>query len=317
MAPGTSTTLGDGTVRRRASFLDGLRYDLEIEACTGGAQIRMVFNPPTGEELVANIDGKFAILDDGKRWVGSVKVERAYYNFTKRFDARERSGTPGDFQNPELDITATYAGSAHPAGFPSGTVRENIVRDPENHRHTIRAEAGHLHGHRRAGLPEYTGPKSSDVGSDAIQFLITGNFPLTESQKNDIAADLRSTVGTSLVTGATSLLSSHLSDFLRRETGFINSIEIGYGARGPSVSPRISGQRRRGRRALAHRRQGARGSLQQRQCQSPVLPWRHLQESRSLRNFMFELERRVEANVGQVNERKETNSARLFYRFSF
>jgi hypothetical protein len=38
----------------------------------------------------------------------------------------------------------------------------------------------------------------------------------------------------------------------------------------------------------------------------------------SLRNLMFELERKVEANtIGGTNELKRVNSARLFYRFSF
>ena len=38
----------------------------------------------------------------------------------------------------------------------------------------------------------------------------------------------------------------------------------------------------------------------------------------SLRNFMFELDRSVEiGTIGLANDKKEVNSARLFYRFSF
>jgi len=39
----------------------------------------------------------------------------------------------------------------------------------------------------------------------------------------------------------------------------------------------------------------------------------------SLRNFMFELERRVDTSTlfGSIETRKEINSARFFYRFSF
>jgi hypothetical protein len=37
----------------------------------------------------------------------------------------------------------------------------------------------------------------------------------------------------------------------------------------------------------------------------------------SVRNLMFELERRVEQSTLQSNDLKRVNSARLFYRFSF
>jgi hypothetical protein len=277
----------------------------------------MVFNPATGEELVANLDGKFAILEDGKRWVGSVKVERAYYNFTKRFDAEGTLRYSGDFLNPELDITAQYSGTRTLRDSTSGSVRENIVviLKITGTRYEPRLEISMTIDGQ--DYQSYNGPKSADVGSDAIQFLITGNFPLTQSQKNDIAADIRSTVGSSLVTGATSLLSSTLSDFLRRETGFINSIEIGYGAQGSlgeSADIRISGVLgdglwRIGGKVLEDPFNNANISL--------LYSLGDIFKSPGLRNFMLELERRVETSVGQLNDRKETNSTRLFYRFSF
>ncbi len=41
-------------------------------------------------------------------------------------------------------------------------------------------------------------------------------------------------------------------------------------------------------------------------------------ERPALRNFMFELERTVETStIGDATDRKQTNSARVFYRFSF
>lgn len=315
---GADTAAAGGAERPGSvSFLDGLRYDLEIEARTGGAEIRMVFNPLTGEELVANIDGRFAILGDRTTWIGTVAVERAYYNFAKRFDATGTLRYTGDFQNPELDITATYTGSRSRRDSLAGQIREDV-------RVILKISGTRMEPKLEISMTidgvdyaVYGGPKSSDVGSDAIQFLITGNFPLTESQKNDIAADIGGTVGTSLVTGATSLLSSQLSDFLRRETGFINSIEIGYGAGstfGEAADIRVSGTVgdglwRIGGRVLDDPFNNANLSL--------LYSFGDIFRNRSLRNFMFELERRVEANVGQINERKEVNSARLFYRFSF
>ncbi len=303
--------------RGGVSFLDGLRYDLVIESSGGNTEIRMVFNPTTGEELVANLDGKFSILEDGTKWVGTVKVDRAFYNFTKRFDATGSLTYTGDYLNPELDITATYAGTRTVKDSVSGSVRENVVV-------TLKITGTRLQPKLEISMTidgrdyaTYTGPKSSDVNSDAIQFLLTGNFPLTESQKNDIAADLRSTVGTSLMTGATSLLSSTLSDFLRRETGFINSVEIGYGAQGSfgeSADIRISGVLgdglwRVGGKVLGDPFNNANVSL--------LYSLGDIFRRPSLRNFMFELERRIETPVGQLNDRREVNAARLFYRLSF
>lgn len=312
-----STDLTTTPGSKSVSFLDGLRYDLAIESRGGNTEIRMVFNPATGEELVANLDGKFAILEDGKRWVGSLNVERAYYNFTKRFNAEGTLRYSGDFLNPELDITATYAGVRTRRDSASGESRENIVV-------ILKITGTRYAPHLEISMTidgqdyqNYAGPKSADVGSDAIQFLLTGSFPLTESQKNDIAADIRTTVGSSLVTGATSLLSSTLSEFLRRETGFINSIEIGYGAQGTfgeSADIRVSGVVgdglwRIGGKVLEDPFNNANISL--------LYSLGDIFKSPSLRNFMFELERRVETSYGQLNDRKETNSARLFYRLSF
>lgn len=312
-----SASLAAAPASASPSFLDGLRYDLEIESRGGNTEIRMVFNPATGEELVAFLDGKFAILEDGKQWIGSVSVQRATYNFTKRFEAEGTLRYSGDFLNPELDITARYSGTRSLSDSVAGTVRENVVviLRITGTRYEPRLEISMTIDGR--DYQSYTGPKSADVGSDAIQFLITGNFPLTESQKNDIAADIRSTVGISLVTGATSLLSNTLSEFLRRETGFINSIEIGYGAEGgggASADIRISGVVgdglwRIGGRVLEDPFNNANFSL--------LYSLGDIFRRPSLRNFMFELERRVEMTTGQQLGRKETNSARLFYRISF
>lgn len=298
------------------SFLDGLRYDLDIESRGGNTEIRMIFNPATGEELVANMEGKFSMLDDGTQWVGTVTVDRAYYNFTKRFDAEGTIRFSGDFLNPELDITAKYRGTR--------TIEDSLGRKSEVVVVVLKITGFRFEPKLEISMTidgddyySYIGPKSSDVNSDAIQFLITGSFPLSESQKNDIARDIRQTVGTSLATGATSLLSSTLSEFLRRETGFINSIELGYGSGasfGESADIRISGVVgdglwRIGGRVLSDPFNNANVSI--------MYSLGDIFRSQSLRNFMFELERRIETSIGQINDRKEINSARLFYRFSF
>ncbi|MFN0156597.1 MAG: hypothetical protein ACKVRP_00830 [Bacteroidota bacterium] len=303
-------------VEEGKSFLDGLRYDLEIESRGSNTEIRMIFNPTTGEELVANLEGRFRILEDGTQWIGVVTVDRAYYNFTKRFDAEGTLRFTGNFLNPELDITARYRGTRTLSdSLGSRTEPIVVILEISGTRFEPSLEISMTIDGQ--DYYSYTGPKSSDVNSDAIQFLITGSFPLTESQKNDIASDIRSTVGSSLVTGATSLLSSTLSEFLRRETGFITSIELGYGAEGnigESADIRISGVVgdglwRIGGKVLNDPFNNANVSL--------IYSLGDIFRKPSLRNLMFELERRVETTVGQLADRKEINSARLFYRFSF
>ncbi len=248
--------------------------------------------------------------------MGTVTVDRAYYNFTKRFDAEGTLRFSGDFLNPELDITARYRGIR--------TIADSLGSRTEPVEVILKISGTRFEPTLNISMTidnqdyySYIGPKSSDVNSDAIQFLITGSFPLTESQKNDIAADIRSTVGSSLVTGATSLLSSTLSEFLRRETGFITSIELGYGTQGnigESADIRISGVVgdglwRIGGKVLSDPFNNANISL--------LYSLGEIFDNSSLRNFMFELERRVETTIGQFSDRKEINSARLFYRFSF
>lgn len=300
------------------SFLEGVRYDLEIESTGGNTEFRMIFNTATGEELVANLEGKFSILEDGRTWIGKMTIDRAYYNFTKRFNAEGTISYSGDYLNPEMNITARYQGTRVLVDTSGSDKREIVVvtlkitGDRKEPRLDISMTIDDVDYY------SYSGPKSSDVNSDAIQYLITGNFPLTASQKNDIAAELRSTVGTSLVGGATSLLSSTLSEFLRTETGFINSIEIGYGADGgtfgESADIRLSGVAfsglwRYGGKLLDDPLSNANISI--------LYSFGDIFNRTALRNFMFELERKVETASGQTADRKEINSARLFYRLSF
>jgi hypothetical protein len=160
--------------------------------------------------------------------------------------------------------------------------------------------------------------KSNDVQSDAIQFILYGSFPLTTSQKNDVANDVRSTVGTSLLSSATSLLTGTLSDYLRTQTGFITAVELSYGS-GESISQRadirlsgvaFNGLWRYGGKILTDPLSNANFSL--------LYSFGTLFRDPTLRNFMFELERRVQdVSTGQTNISKGVNSARLFYRFSF
>ena len=299
------------------SFLDGVHYDLDIETTGGNTEIRMIFYPATAEELVATISGKFSITDDGKQWFGDLVVERAYYNFFKRFNAEGNIRFAGNFQNPELDIQGTYQGARIVADS-TGSRSEKVV---VNLKITgARAEPKLDISMTIDGVDYYSykGLKSNDVQSDAIQFVVAGAFPLTTSQKNDVAADLRTSVGSSLMTGASSLLTGTLSEFLRNETGFINSVELAYGTGrtlSESTELRLSGVAfnglwRYGGKILDDPLSTANFSL--------LYSFDAFTNEAWMRNLMFELERKVESvTLGQTSDLKRVNSARLFYRFSF
>jgi hypothetical protein len=300
------------------SFVDGIRYDLDIECAGGNTEIRMIFNSATSEELVANINGKFSISEDGKRWIGTMTIDRAYYRFIKQFNADGTIKYSGDFLNPELDITATYEGFRTSVDSTSSNRPEKVVVSMKITGTRLAPKLEWSMTIDDVDYYSYKGTTSSDVQTDALTFILAGTFPLSRSQANDLAVDLGPTARSSLFTGAGSLFTNALSDFLRRETGFIYSIELSYGTQssfGEAADIRLSGPIgdgiwRYGGKILNDPFSNANVSL--------LYSFGDIFERPSLRNFMFELERKVETStIGEASDKKQVNSARLFYRFSF
>ena len=300
------------------SFVDGMRYELDIESVGGTTEIEMVFNSLTSEKLVATIDGRFTILGDKSRWFGELAVNRAYYNFLKRFEADGKIRFTGDYMNPTLDIKARYR-DTRLIQDSTGTQTEQVVVI-----FTItgtREEPKIAYGMTIDDIDyvSYRGPKSNDVQSDALQFIVYGTFPLTAAQRNETRSDLERTLGSTVVTGATSLLTGALSEYLRAQTGFISSVEFNYSGGagktiGESAEIRLSGSLwngywRYGGKILDDPFGNANVSL--------MYSFGSILGEPSLRNLMFELERKVEALNVQTYELKRVNSARVFYRLSF
>ncbi len=304
------------------SFLDGVQYDLDIDVAGGDSQIRMVFNAITKEELVASIQGRFNVLGDGRQWFGDLEISRAYYNFIKRFNAEGTIRYRGNVLNPELDIRATYQSQRLSPDSSSRGLTEIIVVtfsitgtrfEPKI------AFAMTINGEDYYQYQTRTGVVTShDVQTDAIQFIVYGSFPLTAAQKGDAGSDIRAALGGSLVSGATSMLTGAFSDFLQQQTGFINSVDFSYDAKSSlreSADLRLSGVAwnglwRYGGKILDNPFSNANFSI--------LYSLGAILNKPSLRNFMFELERKVETNpLSLTNELKATDSARLFYRFSF
>jgi len=300
------------------SFLEGLRYDLDIETTGGTTGIRMIFNPISSEELVATIDGRFSITEDGRRWLGDLKVSRAYYSFYRRFDAEGRIQFTGPFMDPELDITARYSGTRAVRDTSSTKANERIVVTVSitGPRSSARLDMSMtIDG---VDYFAYNGLKSNDVQSDALGFVLYGNFPLTVAEKGEMSAEVGKTFGRSILTGASSLLTGTLSEFLRAQTGFINSVELNFNTQaGATESADIrlsgvawSGYWRYGGQILDDPLGNADFSV--------LYSFGSIFNNPSLSNFMVELESKVERGTsGQATDLRRINSARLFYRFSF
>ncbi len=303
------------------SFIDGLRYDLGIECAGSNTQIRMVFNAATNEELIANIEGRLTITEDGKTWVGNLDVNRASYNFYgKRFEADGTISYSGDFLNPDLNITAKFFGTRSTGD--KGEERVLVIYKISGSRLAPRADISMRIDDVDYGA--YNGIKSGDVQSDALTFVITGDFPISRGDANALAGGLNTAVQSTVVGGATSLLTSTFSEFLRNKTGFINSIELGYETGGSGTDKgfgqradiRLSGTAfkgywRYGGKILEDPFGNANFSI--------LYSFGDIFDRPLLRNFMFEYERKIVTSTvfGQIETRKDVNSARFFYRFSF
>lgn len=302
-----------------SKFLAGLTYDISLET-KGTTSIRMIFNPATSEELYAELDGKINLQRIGNRnySTGEISIsDRSYYNFFKRFEASGKLKFLGDPNNPELDIKATYSGFRKPPTLTPDTVvaEQKVII-------TLTISGTRLEPQLSMNITidneEYSkfNPEG-DLQSDAISFLFTNKFrdDLNAREKSDIVSSLSSTAGTSIVAGATStLLSGILTDFLRREFGFIRSAEITYhgGSIQQSADLRLSGQI-----FNAYWRFGGRifDDINNANI-SFILNFGDILESDKMKNLFLQLERHVDAGEFTV-DKKLTNSARIYYRWSF
>jgi hypothetical protein len=308
----------NGESESSPSFLDGLRYNLDITASGGNTAVQFVFDAQRDERLEANIEGTINISGEGKRWVGTLQVPSAYYNsLGKRFDASGEIIFAGDYLNPELHIAAQYKGT-RTVDIGDERKVENIVvgmnitgnRNKPNLTMSMTIDG--------KDYEAYTGPKSGDLQNDAIIFILSGTFGTTESERSVVSSNIGTAAGTAVVSGATSLLTGKLSEFLRNETGFINAIEFRYGAGetfSESADIRVSATVYKGLVSFGGR---IFESLDNSNI-SISYSLGDLFSKPSLRNFMVEFERKVDRGGGLTtsNDRNEVKSARLFYRFSF
>jgi hypothetical protein len=308
------------------SFLDRLVYDLDVEA-QGPTHVRFIFNPYTGEELFAELKGRMAFTKDGDqtRLAGEVEVgERSYYNFLKRFQATGKLQFTGDPLNPELNILARYEGVYKTADTTALNGTARAVSTPTTNATFQPARVVvllQITGTRKEPRPKFEIEEidreghhqkrtTGDVESDAIAFILTGSY------RDDLTQQERSALlGTNLLYGLTSsVLSGPITDFVRKEFGFISSVDVIYygGSFQSSTDVRLTGEVgeaviRFGGRVFSDI-SNANWSVQ--------LPMSSVLGSEKWRNLIIEAERRVEG-VETYEQRRESNSVRLVYRITF
>lgn len=311
------STNGNPELSRRSStrtIWDGMSYDVVIET-RGTAEIRMIFNQSTSEELFAALDGRVVLQrgERGPRMNGEISVgERSYYNFFKKFSARGSLKFVGQPDNPELYITASYEGTR----LIDTAVSQQ--KKPQEHVVVTLDITGTRYEPKLAMSMTVDGvARTGDVESDAIPFILTGKFldDLSSQEKSDIATSLGSIASGSLLYGLPSqMLSGVLSDFLQREFPIIRRAEFTYvgGNLQESADLRLSGEI-----GKAYWRAGGRIFTNIANANVSVqLSMGEVFESIALRNLFLELERKVETGEGE-EQKKLTNAARIFFRISF
>jgi hypothetical protein len=320
----TSSSPEERKIRRaKPSFVDRLRYNLGIDT-KGTTAIKMIFTPSTNEELYAELEGKVtAINDRGAATIyGEITVlPRSYYNFFKRFDATGSLRFVGPWDNPVLDIDATYESYAQAQNTLGQSAANDEQRSVEQKVIVKLKITGTRYEPKLAMTmqiqkdpssiaEEYT---SGDVQSDAISFILTGKFrdKLSSAERENIATSF----GSAGVSGLTSgLMSSIFTDFLRQEFPFIRSAEVSYGGGSlqESANLRLSGEAFNGYfrfgGKILNDINNANVSYQ--------LSLGRMLNVQSIRNLFIELERKVEGS-DLTEDKKLTNNARLYYRISF
>jgi hypothetical protein len=291
----------------------------------------MIFTPATGEELYAELEGTFhAVRQLGPPSVyGEISITpRSYYNFFRRFEASGKLKFVGPWDNPELDIVATYEGyrQAYPGGLTEAQATdENVKKVDQKVIVEIKITGTRYEPKSDIGMKVELEPgkdpvdwatqaKGGDVQSDALSFIITGKFrdDVSASERQNLAADLGS-AGVSSVTS--SVLSGMLTDFVRGEMPFIRSAELSYSGGGTfqeSADLRLSGEVFEGYFRFGGKLLSGLNNANV----SYQLSVGKILNLQNIRDLYIELERKVEGSEA-TEDRKYTNDARLYYRISF
>jgi hypothetical protein len=314
------TRLEKAQTTDKETFLSKLRYDVVLQT-QGKTSITMIFTPATNEELYAELDGKVNVVNDqGTANVfGDISIgSQSYYNFIKRFAASGSLQYVGPWDNPQMNILATYEGYKQNDTSKTGKQEKVIVElTITGTRYVPKLVMG-----MKVQTDPNTDPidwssqtKGGDVQSDAFSFMLTGKFrdELTASD-NAAISNVGSTASSSLVNGITSsLLSGVFTNFLQKEFPFIQSASLSYEEGTPDL--RISGEVAKGNLRFGGKMLNNIGNANV----TYQLSLGEIFNSRSIRNLFIQLDHRVEGSyIDESNKNSTTtNTARIYYRISF
>lgn len=292
------------------SFLDNIVYNLGIQT-QGATQIRFVFNAFTNEELSADLQGRLVFIKDGDntRLTGELEVgSRSYYKYFKSLKASGKLLFTGEPTNPELEILAKYEGTYQPDTTATNEQKVTVTLEITGTREEPKVRVGIERRTRNGDMVPV-----KDASSDAIAYLISGSFRdemTAKDQRNLLTTSLAGTIGSSLLSGP-------LTELVRKELGFVSSVDVIYYGGNQNLlgetDIRLTGEVgdaviRFGGRILSDPT-NANVSIQ--------LPMSSIMDSEAWRNLIFELERRVEGGGEGTEQPRASNGIRLLYRISF
>jgi hypothetical protein len=306
------------------SFLDNIAYDLNIDV-QSPTSLLFVFNTQPSEELFADLRGKLAFSKNASqtRLTGEVNLEsRSFYYFFKRFDASGKINFTGDPVNPELDVTAKYEGNhtIDTLATPPGATKPHTVSGQQ------------LTSERVDVLLQITGAKnkpktkfslefpdrdkssqyvSKDPDGDAISFLLTGYLKdELDPQQRGSYSYLTSNMLSNLTSG---LISGPLTNALKSRVSAIQSVDLLlYGADLNKTDVRVTAEI-----SSAVIRVGGRVIEGINNTNVSVeVPVGNVFGLDRWRNLLLKYERKVDA-VENIDQRTQSNSLSIFYRFVF
>jgi hypothetical protein len=301
---------------RPKTFLDKIVYSLTIETIERST-FTIIVDRFTNERLVAYLDGRLAFQKDADqtRLIGEVKVgEGSFYHYIRQFDASGKLMFTGDPANPELDITAKYEDfrASRSTGGPGDTTTTQL----KDYRVIITLTIKGDRKEPRVTLdlqrisPDGRMEPSFDPQGDAISYLISGKF------KDELTPQERSSLLTTSLAGiGSSILSSPLTELMRRELGFVSSLDVLYygGNIKEQTDIRLSGKVGDAVIQFGGRVFSDIGNANV----NIQLPMSSVLGSESWRNFVFELSRQTDPFETSDQRSEPTNSAKLVYRIIF
>jgi len=316
----SASEVRDGSRRGGRSFLDLLRYNLNVET-RGTPSIRFIFSQLSDEVLYAELNGRVSLVNEqGEPKVyGNIEIGApSYYKFYQRFDATGKLKFVGPWDNPELDIRAIYEAShVSQSGESDATPRRvQVLLEITGRRYepvlkmTLREQSS-----TSGTYVDVSGNQSpAETQSDAISFILTGKFSneLTSSDKSNIAGDV--TPGTGAMVGSiltSSLMTGVLEDYIRQELPFIRSVDVTYeGGASPGTNVQVSANALRGYLRVGGKilSDVGRASVSYKASLGDIF------DANSIRNLFFEIEQRIET---ETQKNKNTVEGRIYYRFSF